>query len=141
LTCRLWLAEAPRPRRKQNRFECPVRLRGRMRAPSRRHVQRKACLHRGTARLSYPQRHKSAKVRYCFLSFSTKFLLSRQNWASRGSDGYESNRALRARNINSNKKDMSLDNVKTTVKRWIQGKNINQKITLSIWQLTWALSF
>src|SRR5438477_1189961 len=29
----------------------------------------------------------------------------------------------------------------TTVKRWSQGKNINQKITLLIWQLPWALSF
>lgn len=29
----------------------------------------------------------------------------------------------------------------TTVKRWSQGKNINQKITLLIWQLAWALSF
>ena len=29
----------------------------------------------------------------------------------------------------------------TTVKRWRQGKNINQKITLLIWQLPWALSF
>jgi len=28
-----------------------------------------------------------------------------------------------------------------TVKRWSQGKNINQKITLLIWQLPWALSF
>src|ERR1700716_4741868 len=29
----------------------------------------------------------------------------------------------------------------TTVKRWSQGKNINQKITPLIWQLPWALSF
>ncbi len=29
----------------------------------------------------------------------------------------------------------------TTVKRWSQGKNINQKITLLIWQPPWALSF
>jgi hypothetical protein len=29
----------------------------------------------------------------------------------------------------------------TTVKRWSQGKNINHKITLLIWQLPWALSF
>jgi hypothetical protein len=29
----------------------------------------------------------------------------------------------------------------TIVKRWIQGKNTSQKITLSIWQLPWALSF
>ena len=29
----------------------------------------------------------------------------------------------------------------TTVKRWNQGKNINLKITLLIWQLPWALSF
>ena len=29
----------------------------------------------------------------------------------------------------------------TTVKRWSQGKNINQKIALLIWQLPWALSF
>src|SRR5438309_10514685 len=29
----------------------------------------------------------------------------------------------------------------TTVKRWSQGKNINQKITLLIWQLPWALNF
>src|SRR5207253_10293281 len=29
----------------------------------------------------------------------------------------------------------------TTVKRWRQGKNINQKITLLIWQPPWALSF
>src|SRR5271169_646685 len=29
----------------------------------------------------------------------------------------------------------------TTVKRWSQGKNINQKMTLLIWQLPWALSF
>src|SRR5438046_7836798 len=29
----------------------------------------------------------------------------------------------------------------TTVKRSSQGKNINQKITLLIWQLPWALSF
>src|SRR6266436_10446094 len=29
----------------------------------------------------------------------------------------------------------------TTVKRWTQGKNINQKIMLLIWQLPWALSF
>ena len=29
----------------------------------------------------------------------------------------------------------------TTVKRWSQGKNINQKITLWIWQRPWALSF
>jgi hypothetical protein len=29
----------------------------------------------------------------------------------------------------------------TIVKRWIQGKKINQKVTLSIWQLPWALSF
>ena len=29
----------------------------------------------------------------------------------------------------------------TTVKRWSQGKNINQKITLLIWRLPWALSF
>src|SRR5258706_11711416 len=29
----------------------------------------------------------------------------------------------------------------TTVKRWSLGKNINQKITLLIWQLPWALSF
>src|SRR5258708_2246154 len=28
----------------------------------------------------------------------------------------------------------------TTVKRWSQGKNINQKITLLRWQLPWALS-
>ena len=28
-----------------------------------------------------------------------------------------------------------------TVKRWSQGKNINQKITLLIWQLPWALNF
>jgi len=26
-------------------------------------------------------------------------------------------------------------------RRWSQGKNINQKITLLIWQLPWALSF
>jgi len=29
----------------------------------------------------------------------------------------------------------------TTVKRWSQGKNINQQITLSIWLLPWTLSF
>jgi hypothetical protein len=29
----------------------------------------------------------------------------------------------------------------TTVRRWNQGKNINPKITLLIWQLPWALSF
>ena len=29
----------------------------------------------------------------------------------------------------------------TTVKGRRQGKNLNQKITLSIWQLPWALSF
>ena len=29
----------------------------------------------------------------------------------------------------------------TTVKRWSQGKNINPKITLLIWQLPWALNF
>jgi len=29
----------------------------------------------------------------------------------------------------------------TIVKPWIQGKNINQKIMLSIWQLPWALNF
>src|SRR6266853_5432582 len=29
----------------------------------------------------------------------------------------------------------------TTVKRWSQGKNINQKIALLIWPLPWALSF
>ena len=29
----------------------------------------------------------------------------------------------------------------TTVKRWSQGKNINRKITLRIWQLPWALKF
>src|SRR5437879_7117414 len=29
----------------------------------------------------------------------------------------------------------------TTVKRWSQGRNINQKITLLIWLLPWALSF
>src|SRR5258706_8681825 len=29
----------------------------------------------------------------------------------------------------------------TTVKRWSQGKNINQKTTPLIWQLPWALSF
>src|SRR5438093_1518354 len=29
----------------------------------------------------------------------------------------------------------------TTVKRWSRGKKINHKITLSIWQLQWALSF
>ena len=29
----------------------------------------------------------------------------------------------------------------TTVKRWSQGKNINRKITLLIWQLPWAWSF
>ena len=29
----------------------------------------------------------------------------------------------------------------TTVKRWTQGKKINQKIALWIWQLLWALSF
>ena len=29
----------------------------------------------------------------------------------------------------------------TTVKRWSQGKNINQRITLLIWLLLWALSF
>ena len=29
----------------------------------------------------------------------------------------------------------------TTVKRWRQGKNINQRIAPSIWQLLWALSF
>jgi len=29
----------------------------------------------------------------------------------------------------------------TTVKRWSQGKSINQKITPLIWQLPWALSF
>ena len=29
----------------------------------------------------------------------------------------------------------------TTVKHWSQGKNINQKITLLIWRLPWALSF
>jgi len=28
----------------------------------------------------------------------------------------------------------------TTVKRWSQGKNINQKTTLWKWQLPWALS-
>jgi len=28
----------------------------------------------------------------------------------------------------------------TTVKHWSQGKNINQKITLLIWQVPWALS-
>jgi len=29
----------------------------------------------------------------------------------------------------------------TTVKRWSQGKNINQKVALLIWPLPWALSF
>ena len=29
----------------------------------------------------------------------------------------------------------------TTVKRWSQGKNINQKVTLLIWQLPWVLTF
>jgi NOL1/NOP2/fmu family ribosome biogenesis protein len=29
----------------------------------------------------------------------------------------------------------------TTVKRWSQGENINQRITLLIWRLPWALSF
>src|SRR4030065_2201829 len=29
----------------------------------------------------------------------------------------------------------------TTVKRWSQGKNLNQKIALWLWQLPWALSF
>src|SRR5699024_9562066 len=29
----------------------------------------------------------------------------------------------------------------TTVKGWSQGKNINRKITLLIWQLTWGLNF
>ena len=29
----------------------------------------------------------------------------------------------------------------TTVKRWIQGKNINRKIARWIWQPPWALSF
>jgi len=29
----------------------------------------------------------------------------------------------------------------TTVKPWNQGKNINQKIMLLIWQLPWALKF
>jgi hypothetical protein len=29
----------------------------------------------------------------------------------------------------------------TTVKRWSQGKNINQKITPLLWQLPWVLSF
>jgi hypothetical protein len=29
----------------------------------------------------------------------------------------------------------------TTVKGWSQGKNINQKITLLIWQMPWGLSF
>ena len=29
----------------------------------------------------------------------------------------------------------------TTVKRWRQGKHLNQKITLLIWQLPWALNF
>src|SRR6266850_801727 len=29
----------------------------------------------------------------------------------------------------------------TTAKRWSQGRNINRKITLLIWQLPWALSF
>src|SRR5207245_6191422 len=29
----------------------------------------------------------------------------------------------------------------TTVKRWSQGKNINQKIMLLIWPLPWASSF
>jgi hypothetical protein len=29
----------------------------------------------------------------------------------------------------------------TTMKRWSQGKNINPKITLLIWQLPWAWSF
>ncbi len=29
----------------------------------------------------------------------------------------------------------------TTVKRWSQGKNINQKIMLLIWQLPWVLKF
>src|SRR5882724_3742970 len=29
----------------------------------------------------------------------------------------------------------------TTVKRWSQGKNINQKITLLTWLLSWALNF
>ena len=28
----------------------------------------------------------------------------------------------------------------TTAKRWSQGENTNQKITLLIWQLPWALS-
>jgi Protein of unknown function (DUF4256) len=28
-----------------------------------------------------------------------------------------------------------------TAKRWSQGKNINRKITLSIWLLPWALNF
>src|SRR5687767_14921602 len=29
----------------------------------------------------------------------------------------------------------------TTVKRWSQGKNINRKTALLIWQLTWVLRF
>ena len=29
----------------------------------------------------------------------------------------------------------------TTVRPWSQGKNINRKITLLIWQMPWALSF
>lgn len=29
----------------------------------------------------------------------------------------------------------------TTLKDWSQGKSINQKITLLIWQLPWALNF
>src|ERR1700694_3600197 len=29
----------------------------------------------------------------------------------------------------------------TTVKRWSQGKNIHQKITLLIWRLPWGFSF